>query len=180
MGGKDVANLKSVQEAKKAVKNLANLYKIEAANQYRSEGADNTASLLSDELKGVSFPKENVAEKKSAMQKLWDGIKTVFKAIGKRIQKIASWVKNGFKSSDTTEAKDTTQDVPKLSEEQLLERKQHYSNALLRGTNDALEKLSRKHNQAPASSISPDSYDNGKQWFDKQASRVNPSDQIQR
>lgn len=180
VGGQDVDNLKSVQEAKKAVKQLANLYKIEAAEQYKSEGANKTANTLSNELKGVSFPEKHDVEKKSAMQKLWDGIKNAFKAIKKGIEKIASWVTNGFKSVDKTQDNNVSQQSPNLSKEQLMERKQQYSAALLKGTHDALGVLSRKHNHASGASISPDSFDKGKQWIDKQAGRVNPSGQIER
>lgn len=180
IGGEDVATQKSVKDAQESVKRLADLYKLEAAQQYRAEGATKTADTLSEELKGVSFPENAVEEKKSLMQKLWDGVKNAFKAIKKGVEHVVSWVKNGFRASDDAMGGEEPNQVPELSGEQLLDQKQQNTQALIKGTDDALKALVSKHNLAPNASISPDSYSKGKDWLNKQAGRTDPSSSIQR
>ena len=93
---------------------------------------------------------------------------------------MVSWVKNGFRQPDDAMDGEQPNQTPQLSNEQLVDQKQQNTQALIKGTDEALKALVSKHNLAPSASISPDSYSKGKDWLNKQASRTNPSSSMQR
>lgn len=165
VGGKDIAQLDAVKKALQAAGKLSTIYKHEAAEQYRADGSSagkRTANVLAKELRDAPAAKEEKGEdKRSLGQKLVDGVKAAFKAIGRALGNAARWVKELFTG---------TKELPDAKDRE--SQKDQYQQQLLQGTKAAMDALHSRHNVDPKASLSSDAHKKAVSWVDRQAERL--------
>lgn len=178
-GGKSIAELEDVKAAKKAIKNLSLLTKLDIIDALDSEPnatkKRKTRNQLAREVRGKEFadlvPEQRQEVAKTASGRLAQGVQKAFQTLAKTVGKTLKNFSHAL-YDETIGRIESHRANKKFNVRVRLPNdrgvREESSKALYHGTRVAVNQLHHLHNQYPEKSINASQQENASKWIDRQ------------